>query len=152
MEGSVGLMQYLPVFIMGSVSVVFHLYLKKQVLHKSVRIIFHVASMLILFGIIISIPGIRYFLFNIPQSDYLVNKYTYIGKLSFPAYLIHWIFLDISNKYIKTLNGYSVFFMIFGTLSASIILNRFVERPLSRINLINKSFYNGYKESEKINL
>jgi len=178
-EGSVELMQYLPVFIMGSVSAILHIYLKKQVFPQSIKITFDVISILIFGGIIVSIPGIAYWLLNIPKSDYLVNKYIYfgiawsifvlcvlngsgairkiyeirllryIGNLSFPAYLIHWIFLDLSVRYIKVLNVYSISLMIFGTLGASIILNRLIERPLSHINLIKKSSYKNYDITEK---
>jgi len=163
---SINLLQYLPVFLMGSVSALLHVNLSKKKLSTVVQVAMDIICVIILVGFIIATPGIRHALIGIEPSGYLVNKFIYcgafwsmflifalngrgyirrffelrvlrfIGGISYSAYLIHWLIRDMSLNYFKQeLSLLYLCFMIAGTLISSLVLNKLIEEPLSRVSL-----------------
>lgn len=128
---------------------------------------------------LISVPYIRNLIFKIPPDTYLQNKYIffgigwsiiilavqnskyiinilnkakmliYIGKISFPLYLVHYIILSIisaeTNIFIKFILVFLISFII------SIIINKFIELPMIKLSKkINKKIDGKEKENGKI--
>lgn len=155
-ENSILLRWYFPVFLMGMIVALIYNELVKK--NKS-SYLCDVFSFVIIIGIIISTPGVRYLIFGIAPDGYLQNKYlfmgiawsvfflcvafskkskiffgnskflSWIGKISFPFYLVHYIVLQYLNTFIGNVwvRGFCTFI-----ISAVIawILNQFVENPM----------------------
>lgn len=166
-ENSISLGWYFPIFIMGIV--VAYLYSNSK--QKTENVKFDILAIVILILFVLAIPGVRYLLFNIEPSTYLQNKYIFIGigwslfliflqngkyiknffesnkflmwigKLSFPIYLIHYIVLNKISFYTDNLLIKLVLTMAI-TILISVVMNKIIEEPMIKIGRkVNKLIF-----------
>ena len=111
---------------------------------------------------LISVPYIRNIIFGIPPDDYLSNKYLffglgwsiiilaiqnskyiinilnkskaliYVGKISFPLYLVHYIVLSKISSDTNIIVKFIIVFLI--SFIISIIMNKLIEQPMIKLS------------------
>ena len=156
-ENSINIKWYIPVFLMGMITAFYYNRSEnKQQKKKLFDIIFAIIILIMLF----SVPYFRNLIFKIEPDRYLQNKYIFfglgwsliilsaqnskyiinylnkskvllwIGKISFPLYLIHYIVLNkisVDNVFIK-----SILVLVISILLA-IIMNKLIEQPAIKL-------------------
>lgn len=175
-ENSINLIWYLPVFMMGMITAFVYMHCENR-RYSNVRC--DICTILIMFGMLCSIPYVRKIIFGIEPDSYLQNKYLYfglawsivllaiqnskyiitflnhskflfwIGNISFPIYLIHYIVLvklQITNILISPL------VIILISLIGAVLMNKLVEQPMIKLSkkINNKFFKEGKKEWENL--
>lgn len=157
---SINLRWYLPVFIMGMLTAI--IFKKNEQKKLKPKIICDITVLIVLTMMLISVPYIRNIIFGIPPDDYLSNKYLffglgwsiiilaiqnskyiinilnkskvliYIGKISFPLYLVHYIVLSKISSDTNIIAKFIIVFLISFTIS--IIMNKLIEQPMIKLS------------------
>ena len=126
------------------------------------KIICDIAVLIILIMMLISVPYIRNIIFKIPPDYYLSNKYLffglgwsiiilaiqnskyiinilnkskaliYVGKISFPLYLVHYIVLSKISSDTNIIVKFIIVFLI--SFIISIIMNKLIEQPMIKLS------------------
>ena len=164
-ENSINLRWYLPVFIMGMILAYIYKFIENK---PKKELKYDIIVITIILGMICSVPYVRNILFNIKPDGYLQNKYLffglawsiiilsvfnskylydfftnskilkYIGNISFPIYLVHYILLG--KLRIRGLLLKAIVVVVISILLA-VILNNFIEQPMIKLSKkINKKF------------
>lgn len=161
-ENSISLYWYLPVFLMGILTSILYVKNKDKFFDKY---IFDVLIIVVLFAVLLSMPYLRYIVLDIQPDRYLQNKYlffgiawsflilsiahgcyikrilekskllSWIGKISFPLYLIHYIVLLYANQYIENYKLMFTFVIVISIVLASVCYY-LIEKPC--INYMKK--------------
>lgn len=168
-ENSINIRWYLPVFIIGMITSI--IYRKLEQKKREPKLFFDIVVLIVLIIMIISVPYFRNLLFKIPPDSYLQNKYIffgigwsiiilaiqnskyiinvlnkakifiYIGKISFPLYLVHYIILSKISVEANILVKFVLVFLI--SFIISIIMNKLIELPMIKFaKQINKKIDN----------
>ncbi len=162
-ENSIKFWYYLPVFIMGMVLVVLNNVICNKLKRQYV---YDIICIFIVLGFIIAIPGVRYILFNIPADGYLQNKYIFmglawtvflfcvgkskiikdlldrfklgkwLGQISYPLYLVHFIILVKVNQYIGSIGKFVI--VIVSSIVLAWILHITIEKNIDKLRKGNK--------------
>ncbi len=156
-ENSISFLWYAPVFLMGMITAVICSYLSGDVREKR----YDLLILAILALMILSVPWVREILFKIEPDSYLMNKYLffglgwsliiifitrsywirnildgsrllgYIGKISYSLYLVHYVILRYSERFISDpVIRFALVIVLSFVIAA--LLERFVERPANR--------------------
>lgn len=154
-ENSISLYWYLPVFLMGILTSILYVKYKDKFNDKY---IFDIFVIMILLTVLLSMPYFRFLTLDIQPDRYLQNKYlffgiawsililsiahgryikrilekskilSWIGKISFPLYLIHYIVLLYANQYFENYKLMFVFVIVISIVLASVCYY-LIEKP-----------------------
>ena len=159
-ENSINLRWYFPVFIMGMLTAI--IFKKNEQKELKPKIICDIVVLIVLIMMLISVPYIRNIIFKIPPDNYLQNKYLffglgwsiiilaiqnskyivnilnkskvliYVGKISFPLYLVHYIVLSKISSDTNIIVKFIIVFLI--SFIISIIMNKLIEQPMIKLS------------------